>query len=231
MVSAGARLPQTGCSQPTTHTSAGNRPASCGHSLNGLTGSRLGGSSFGGIIAYARAQRLALQGERVERVFLLDSPGPRRMPKALHTDAQIVEYLDRMAPELFQPVLLHGSNREAALPEREVYFRLFRNNAEAMLRYAPEPSIGRVVFLRASERDETTPHHSKYAWIALVRGGIPWQPPLPQAPESEHPPCQESLGLRPRPGKLGTERSAAQAVPEAPLGAGSLAQLRQRTWS
>ncbi len=42
MVSAGAKLPQSGCSQPTTHTSAGNRPASCGHSLNGLTGSRLG---------------------------------------------------------------------------------------------------------------------------------------------------------------------------------------------
>ncbi|HEY0093057.1 MAG TPA: hypothetical protein VGB96_01980, partial [Archangium sp.] len=65
-----------------------------------------------------------------------------------------------------------GSNREAALPEREVYFRLFRNNAEAMLRYAPEPYAGRVVFFRASERDETTPHHPEYAWIGLARGGI-----------------------------------------------------------
>ena len=53
----------------------------------------LAGSSFGGILAYAMAQKLVAAGEKIGFLGLIDSPGPGHMPAALADKAEIMFYM------------------------------------------------------------------------------------------------------------------------------------------
>jgi amino acid adenylation domain-containing protein len=136
---------------------------------------RLAGHSFGGVVAYEMAQQLLARGEEVESLMLLDSPGPGQMPVSLGSDADIQDYFQRMAPELFQRLFQRSAGEggvEAQLPQREVFLRVFRENASAMFAYAPKPYPGRLVFFHARERDAINPKHPELAWIPLATEGV-----------------------------------------------------------
>ena len=54
----------------------------------------MGGSSFGGTVAFEMAQQLNAQGEKIALLTLIDTPGPGQMPVlALEDETAILGYL------------------------------------------------------------------------------------------------------------------------------------------
>lgn len=149
---------------------------------------RLGGSSFGGVVAFEIAQQLVRAGQRVELLALIDSPGPGRLPLGFHEDAEILAYLlthGRAEPELLARLraltederlryfLRSGGAAEHMPPDVTVdgvrhFLRLFRANFDALIRYRPEPYSGPVLFFRAMDGDAFNPADLEKAWEPLV---------------------------------------------------------------
>ncbi|WP_434417883.1 amino acid adenylation domain-containing protein [Nannocystis pusilla] len=153
---------------------------------------RLGGASFGGVVAYEMARQLDAAGERTALLALIDSPSPGYMPARLDRDANVLTYLlgvggslagasarlQELAPdEQLRHFAAQAGLAGRMLPDLEParvrhFLRLFAVNCEAMLRYAPRPYAGRAVFFRASEADgynSTTPERG---WLELVQHGV-----------------------------------------------------------
>src|SRR5690606_30311483 len=53
----------------------------------------LGGSSFGGLVAYEMAQQLTACDEEVRLLVMIDTPAPAQMPRHLTDSAAILHYL------------------------------------------------------------------------------------------------------------------------------------------
>jgi thioesterase domain-containing protein/malonyl CoA-acyl carrier protein transacylase len=152
----------------------------------------LGGSSFGGMVALEMAQKLHQRGQKVPLLVMIDTPGVGQMPKPLLDDAEIIAYLLDMAANIsvspdylrqlsLEEQILYLSSQTKLInnliPTLDVnivrqYLAIFKINSTAMLNYIPQNYPGKIMFFRAQERDELTPHHPEYAWIDLALGGI-----------------------------------------------------------
>ena len=154
----------------------------------------LGGSSFGGTIAYEMAQQLQAQGEKVGLLALIDTPGLGHMPienieddeikimayalgvganvpvaiehlRQLSTDEQLQYFLEQGKTALRMPA-------DFSLAELHVYYNLFKINIKAMRNYVPQAYPGRVIFFKASDRDAFNPQNPELGWQDLAMAGL-----------------------------------------------------------
>lgn len=149
----------------------------------------LGGSSYGGCVAYEMAQQLTARGYQVPLVVLVDSPGPGAVPEKLADFAEILEYLlgdelsinidelrDRDPSEqvayVFEEARL--ANRMDLLPSSLgiPMFNTWMAHQEAMHSYSPQPYNGKVIYYRPTTKAKGNLMNMHIPWIDLVKGGI-----------------------------------------------------------
>ncbi len=154
----------------------------------------LGGSSFGGTVAFEMAQQLHALGQKVALLALIDTPGPGQMPapveedetailvyilsvgsnlsvslsdlRQLEPEEQLLYFLEQM--KIANKVVLPNFG----LPEIRRELDLFKVHAQAMRNYVPQTYPGQVIFFRANQRDTINPQNPELAWSELATGGI-----------------------------------------------------------
>lgn len=150
---------------------------------------RLGGASFGGVVAFEMTHLLQQQGEQVDLLVLIDSPGPGAMPSGFRGDAEILAYLlsrgdnsdlhlqklSRMTDdEMLQYFLLQTEAKERLPPSANIdsirhFLKLFRANFDALLTYQPRPCAVDGILFQASEADGVNPLGVEHVWQPFFR--------------------------------------------------------------
>lgn len=150
---------------------------------------RLGGSSFGGVVAFEMTQHLLAQGEQVDLLALIDSPGPGAMPAGFRGDAEILAYLlsrgenedlhlqklSRMNDDEMLRYFLQQSEAKERLPPAaniesiRHFLHLFRANFDALLQYQPRPCPVDGILFQASEADGVNPLGVERVWQPFFR--------------------------------------------------------------
>jgi len=150
---------------------------------------RVGGSSFGGVLAFELARLLLEAGERPELVVLIDTPGPGAMPAGFRGDAEILSYLlshgessdthlqklSRMNDdEMLHYFLQQNGAKERLPPDASIesirhFLHLFRANFEALLAYRPRPLPIDGLLFEASEADGVNPVGLEHIWQPFFR--------------------------------------------------------------
>ena len=151
----------------------------------------LGGSSFGGTLAFEMAQQLQAQAQKVALLAMMDTPGLGHMPVELNDDAEILAYMLELGYDISVPL---AELRQLELDEQLDYYikqikitnkelpdldlanfrtvlKLFKTNSKAMFDYIPKIYPGKILFFRAKERDAFLPHNPELAWIDLALEG------------------------------------------------------------
>ncbi|MBW4682785.1 MAG: hypothetical protein KME19_22295 [Microcoleus vaginatus WJT46-NPBG5] len=154
----------------------------------------LGGSSFGGTVAFEMAQQLEAQGQKVALLALIDTPGWGYMPAGhiedsvvkimaylLGLGANVSNSLDRLQQLGTEEQLRYFLEQGKAalrlpdgfgLSELRQYHQLFKGHVQAMRNYIPQAYSGQVIFFRAGERDAFNPPNPELGWINLAAGGL-----------------------------------------------------------
>jgi phthiocerol/phenolphthiocerol synthesis type-I polyketide synthase E len=154
----------------------------------------LGGSSFGGTVAFEMAQQLNAIDQKVALLTLIDTPGPGQMPVlATEDDTAILVYilgvgfdlslsldvLQQLEPDdqlLYFLEQVKIANRvvppDFGLAEIRQFLHLFKVHGQAMRHYIPQAYPGRIIFFRASEQNEVNPKNPELPWIDVAGGGI-----------------------------------------------------------
>ncbi|HEY0735912.1 MAG TPA: amino acid adenylation domain-containing protein, partial [Herpetosiphonaceae bacterium] len=157
---------------------------------------RLGGWSFGGLVAYEMAHQLTAQGEEVALLALIDTWAPRDeaapavdpttllrwfaidLGRTVGADlAGSVDVLSALPPEQQLAYVLDQARASGALPpdlgERELraYLDVFTASLRAMQDYRPRPYAGRVTLFRAGDRPLDAAG-ATLGWDALAAAGI-----------------------------------------------------------
>lgn len=154
----------------------------------------LGGSSFGGTVAFEMAQQLNAQGEKIGFLTLIDTPGPGQMPVlATEDDTAILVYilgvgfnlslsldvLQQLKPDeqlLYFLEQVKIANRvvptDFGLAQIREFIHLFKVHAQAMRNYIPQTYPGRIIFFRANEQNEVNPKNPELPWIDVATGGV-----------------------------------------------------------
>lgn len=153
------------------------------------------GHSFGGLVVFEMARLLDKLGEKPLLTVLIDAPGPGYMPKDFKRDEELMAYLlagdnpDKNWEKILEEI--------DALPEKErmSYFltktsellpeaasfsedaiirsiHITKLNLKAMQDYITEPWDGKILFLKAEERDKFSISTPELAWIPLAKQGI-----------------------------------------------------------
>lgn len=149
----------------------------------------LGGSSFGGLVAYEMAQQLRRDGEEVRLVIMIDTPAPSQMPRNLTDSAAILQYLLqgklplsleklRTLPQqaqidyVLEEARLQG--RGNVLPPHlgVPLFETWIAHQTATFAYTPEPYHDDLVFFQHTEPMENFPANPGEAWATLVEGAL-----------------------------------------------------------
>jgi phthiocerol/phenolphthiocerol synthesis type-I polyketide synthase E len=152
----------------------------------------LGGSSFGGVVAFEMAHQLLSGGQRVALLTMMDTPAPSAVPNMaldsperlaylISGDASLsapAEELQRLSPD---EQLLHvlrrkrGGSRmvpKLALQELATFRKIVTANLQAMLSYVAPRYPGEVLYFQASERDALSVDNPARGWSELVQGGL-----------------------------------------------------------
>ena len=156
----------------------------------------LGGSSFGGTVAFEMAQQLHAIGEKVAVLAIIDTPGPGQMPAKLETETAIIAYLadflleadgDSLSLNYLQQLeaeqqlnyLVEQARKtgqlfsDIDLFQARQLVKIFKINMEAMWNYIPQVYPGRILFFRAQKRREKyDPLHPELPWIDIAAEGI-----------------------------------------------------------
>ncbi|MDF0552097.1 beta-ketoacyl synthase N-terminal-like domain-containing protein [Kamptonema sp. UHCC 0994] len=154
----------------------------------------LGGSSFGGTVAFEMAQQLKAQGEKIGLLTLIDTPGPGQMPVlATEDDTTILVYLlgvgfnlslsmdilQKLEPEAQLIYFLEQvkvANRvvppDFGLPQIRQFLHLFKVHAQAMRNYIPQTYQGKIIFFRATEQNEVNAKNPELPWIDVAGVGV-----------------------------------------------------------
>jgi acyl transferase domain-containing protein/thioesterase domain-containing protein/D-arabinose 1-dehydrogenase-like Zn-dependent alcohol dehydrogenase/acyl carrier protein len=150
----------------------------------------LGGSSFGGMIAYEMAQQLKQQGEDIGLLVLIDTPGPEHMPTGhLNEDVEVMAYIlevgngirisvdelrqmDEQTRWAWFVEKTGGDETESSQMQSQIFMDLFRANMQAMFAYQPQPWEGDAIFFRAMEQDAYNAKTPEKAWEPLIRGNL-----------------------------------------------------------
>lgn len=145
----------------------------------------LGGSSFGGIVAYEMARQLVQSNKQIGLLSLIDSPGPGYMPAPLDGTAEIIHYLMDMSgnkqvslkklKSMPEDEQISWLLRHTELPTGfniKLFLDIFKANMNAMYQYRPQPYEGKGVFFAAQESNPYIPENLEQAWKPLCQGGL-----------------------------------------------------------
>jgi pimeloyl-ACP methyl ester carboxylesterase len=121
------------------------------------------GYSFGGVVAYEMAQRLAAIGERPPLVIVIDSYAP-----SLHMDAmdQGRNYLNVLKDLMFARVVERRLNHGVPLKGKLNHFHIIHTYSDATAMYRPKPYAGQLAVIRAA--DGWGP--ADLGWYGLAQG-------------------------------------------------------------
>lgn len=145
----------------------------------------LGGTSFGGTLAFAIAQELISQGETVAFLALIDTPSPDNMPYEFDETSNILFYLLEVGNNLdlkgFDSLdeeqqldfyLRNSGDKFKSRKELKIMLQLFKANLRAMRNYQPSVYGGKIHFFLARQRDEFNAKTPAHGWIGLAEKGI-----------------------------------------------------------
>ncbi|WP_095989705.1 non-ribosomal peptide synthetase [Cystobacter fuscus] len=157
----------------------------------------LGGWSLGGTVAFEMARELRRQGQEVELLVLLDSFAPSESPGPEGNEALLFAGFaadlarsagqeSRLTPESFENLSTEERLRAlwshavearwlpvgTRLEEVRAVVEVVRANLQAVSRYTPEPSAGRVVLLRARDARRGAERDPTHGWGGLVPSGL-----------------------------------------------------------
>ena len=150
----------------------------------------LGGSSFGGMLAFEAAQQLQALGQQVALLAMIDTPGPDNMPMAqFDDDAEILAYMlevganvsvsldklrktDDLLSVIKQMKIANRIPPDWDMTQLHLFLHLFKMNIQAIFSYTPRVYPGRVLFFRAKEQDAFNAQHPEQAWIELAGDGM-----------------------------------------------------------
>jgi amino acid adenylation domain-containing protein len=154
----------------------------------------IGGSSYGGIVAYELEQIFRERGEEGATIVMFDSPGPGHMPQKLDGAGNICAFLlNEGGEEAHFRAILHSiqsldeAGREKLLLEKmreklmpsatetdlRRQMRVFSRNLDNMIGWTAKPTQSRILFFKATQNNNPllakTPEQ---AWVPLADGGI-----------------------------------------------------------
>jgi polyketide synthase PksJ len=153
----------------------------------------IGGSSFGGMVAFEMAQQLHVMEQEVALLFMIDTPPPGNMPPEFKDDAGILaylfnlidknsvvsaEHLRRMGTDDQRKFILeHGGfaekeNPEAVLNQVRHLLKIYKVHARAMFNYKPRIYPGQFIFFQPNQWSPFNVKNPKQAWGKLSAGGI-----------------------------------------------------------
>jgi surfactin synthase thioesterase subunit len=127
----------------------------------------LGGSSFGGMLAYAMAQQLLARGQTVATLVLVDAPGPGVMPQRLSKDG-LEKYIISQYNSVAQAPCddQDQSNNKGTVPEWVI--KTWRRHDRAMRAYQPQNMTGMpVTYVAHSEEMDNFPGDPFLPWIPV----------------------------------------------------------------
>ncbi|MCP5207228.1 MAG: amino acid adenylation domain-containing protein [Hahellaceae bacterium] len=147
----------------------------------------IGGSSFGGLVAYEMAQQLSGHQEEVCFLLMIDTPAPEQMPQNLTDSAAILQYLleDKLTLSIENLRQLDESaqisyvldqariqGKSSSLPAHlsVSLFKTWMAHQRATVAYKPQPYASDVMFFRHSEPIPHFPPLPHLPWQALVKG-------------------------------------------------------------
>ncbi|MCG8312104.1 MAG: acyltransferase domain-containing protein, partial [Pseudomonadales bacterium] len=146
----------------------------------------LGGSSFGGLVAYEMAQQLNEVHNKVSLVIMIDTPAPTEMPENLTSSAAILDYLlsdkltldnsklatlDESAQIDYVLEAARGQGKGDVLPPHlgVPLFKTWFAHQEATRNYQPKDYRGDVIYFRHTEPQAhfpALPHRPWQAWVS-----------------------------------------------------------------
>lgn len=149
----------------------------------------LGGSSFGGFVAYEMAQRLTQAGYEVPLLIMIDTPSPDLLPALMSDSAAILEYL------LADTLTLNWDELRACDEEEQVIyvleeaqkqeknhlipphlgvpmFKTWIAHQKAMFDYQIQDYSGRLLYFRHTERTPSFPAKPHATWASHVLGSM-----------------------------------------------------------
>jgi phthiocerol/phenolphthiocerol synthesis type-I polyketide synthase E len=154
----------------------------------------LGGSSFGGCVAFEISQQLHSLDQKVAFLALMDTPGPDQISAqmvdkiVIPTDAgnsqsdnyslslEAFQHLGaeaQMTNALEQAKIVNRLFSEIERSQARQFLRVFKANLQALSNYVPRPYPGRITFFRAREQwMEFSPSHPELPWIDVAASGI-----------------------------------------------------------
>ena len=136
---------------------------------------KIGGYSFGGLVAFEIAQQLARAGEEVSRliIFGTDVPIAVSNPKLF----KVLEFFGRYAADFEQNLVMpffsyekrvNGADGSRKLPFSPVLARVAVAHCLAAIRYNPRPFSGRITLLETLEQQVLNPLDPSRGWDRLT---------------------------------------------------------------
>lgn len=149
----------------------------------------LGGSSFGGLVAYEMAQQLTANDEEVRLLVMIDTPAPEQMPRNLTDSAAILQYLLQDQLNLSLDTLRQldeAAQIDYVLDEARVQGKgsvlpphlglsllsTWIAHQEATIHYQPTTCGHDVVFFRHTESMPHFPPRPHEPWMDWVEGKL-----------------------------------------------------------
>jgi amino acid adenylation domain-containing protein len=152
----------------------------------------IGGWSFGGVVAFEVARRLAERGRHVAMLVLIDSRASARVSddtahdgslasafaRDIGVDLDSVSLAEALTPdEQLQRILTHAKRTNALPSDTDFeqilrFYNVYRANMIAWSRYRPQTYSGRVILYRAADRQLEAYFDPKLGWIDFVTGEI-----------------------------------------------------------
>lgn len=145
----------------------------------------LGGSSFGGIVAFEMALQLHAQGQKIPLLLMIDSPGPGHLPKPFEDDAELLAHLfgelslsleelrARNTKEQIDYVRQQAealSNQSVLPPDfGEAFLKVVNAHQKAMFSYHPQKKYsGGILFFRHTEPMKEYDPDPEKAWLPFT---------------------------------------------------------------
>lgn len=150
----------------------------------------IGGASFGGAAAHAIASKLLKDGEEIQLLFMIDTPGPLQKRNATITEIELFAYVfgleinfQKMEECFFENCLefqieylknsrLYKKLRLFSLEKLITIFNVFKDNLYAQQNYKPECIPVEIVLFSATERNDFHPEYSAEAWMKYTNVGL-----------------------------------------------------------
>lgn len=153
----------------------------------------LGGSSYGGIVAFELDALQRAEGNAGSLVAMFDTPGPGHMPHVFSDDAETFAYLmirddydadyakalahmRSATPDERMDTLLQRMREtmmpEATLQDVQRQLAVFRTNLSNMRRWQPSHHSARILYFKAKEGAEILARTPELGWVPLAGSGI-----------------------------------------------------------